>query len=100
MVGAATAASGRGAPRPSNDGRQPRAHAPSIRLRTRSLLAVAASVSLLSAFGLVVHQLTLAGASRRVAVAAHADGVWRCNGLHGRELRDACIVGLGAPPRR
>lgn len=56
--------------------------------------ALAAGVSLLLAFNLVVRQLVQDGESRRLAVATHSGNVWRCYALHGRTQRDACLSEL------
>ena len=60
-------------------------------------LALLALLALLMAFQLVVHQVVQTGESRRVALAAHADALWRCGTLNGRNLREPCLLALNAP---
>jgi hypothetical protein len=62
-------------------------------------LATLAIVALLMTFQQVVSGAVRDGQSRRIAVALHADAVWRCNTLHGSSLRDGCVAQLDAGPR-
>lgn len=53
-------------------------------------LALLALAGLLLAFQRVVHEGVRQGDLRRLAVAAHADAMWRCNVISGRAPREDC----------
>ena len=57
-------------------------------------VAVVVVLSLLLAFGQVVQSVVHQGEVRRRADAQYADGLWRCNALTGRRLRDVCLARL------
>ena len=68
------------------------------------LVSALAVVALLAAYVVAVRQVAASGESRRVAVAAHSDAVWRCYTLRGTGERKACVqelasteVGLALP---
>jgi hypothetical protein len=72
--------------------RQPAPYAP-LGLALAGTLCV---LALLLAFQNVVRQGVQQGESRNRAIAAHADGVWRCNALRVIGERAGCRVRLDA----
>ena len=61
-----------------------------------ALVSALAVVALLAAYVLAVRQVAASGESRRVAVAAHSDAVWRCYGVRGTGERKACMQELAS----
>ena len=59
-------------------------------------LSALAVVALLAAYVMAVRQVAASGESRRVAVAAHADAVWRCYSVRGTGERKACMQELAS----
>lgn len=72
--------------------KQPAPYAPLARAVAGTLCVLA----LLLAFQQVVLQGVQQGESRNRAIAAHADGVWRCNALRAIGERAGCRVQLDA----
>lgn len=60
-------------------------------------VAIVAVLALLLAFGQVVRSVVQQGEFRRRAEAQYADGLWRCNALNRRRLRDVCLTRLDGP---
>jgi hypothetical protein len=64
----------------------------------RSWVALCAGSALLfGLFAVQVHEAARDAQRRRVAASQRADAQWRCNALHGRRYRDACLKELDAP---
>jgi hypothetical protein len=61
-------------------------------------LALLALSALLLAFAQVVREGVRQGDLRRIAVATHADDLWRCNLISQRPRRDSCHALLPTPP--
>ena len=59
-------------------------------------LSALAVVALLAAYVMAVRQVAASGESRRVAVAAHSDAVWRCYSVRGTGERKACMQELAS----
>jgi len=60
------------------------------------VLALLVSLALLLVFGAVVRGAVSEGEARRTAAASRADATWRCQALHGRLPRDACLANIGS----
>lgn len=63
-----------------------------LSLRLWPALAIGVTLlSLFAAYFLVVRDITKNGELRRAAVAAHSDGMWRCQSIPGRAARESCM---------
>lgn len=71
----------------------------SMRTLWASLLAAAALLGLLLAFGQVVRGAVRQGELRNRAHALALEATWRCNIQHERARREACLQRIDAVPR-
>lgn len=62
--------------------------------------AVVALLAMLLVFHYVVRGSLRQSESRHKAVAVHAQAIWRCNNLQGREVSSSCRLQAGAEARR
>lgn len=63
-------------------------------------VASLALVGMLLVFHYVVRGALRQSESRQKAMALHAEAIWRCNNLQGRQVSDTCLLQVNAEARK